>query len=196
MQATLAQRDHLDGLVRDFRTAMLVTHGTEGQLRARPMSVAAVEDSGDLWFSTGISSTKADEMLTDARVAVVMQDASRFVCVSGEAELIVNREKAAELWNEAWRPWFPGGPNDPEFALVHVRSKRAEFWDISGVGGALYVLNAARHAATGTRLDDGNAKHHAKVELPRSPTAQVAAAHPASLVGWMKAFLSPHQRQT
>ncbi len=193
MQTTLSQRDHLDELVREFRTAMLVTHGASGELRARPMSVAGVEDSGDLWFSTGISSTKADELLTDSRVAVVMQDPSRFVCISGEAELIVNREKASELWNEAWRPWFPGGPSDPEFALVHVRSRRAEFWDITGVGGALYVLNAARHAATGTRLDDADAKHHAKVELPRNVSSE---AHPASLVQWMKGFLWPHPRQT
>ena len=191
MQTSFQQREHLDELVRTFRTAMLVTHGANGELRGRPMSVAGIEDSGDLWFSTGVSSAKADEMLVDPRVSVIMQNASRFVCVSGEAELIVNGAKAAELWNEAWRPWFPGGPHDPEFALVRVRAHGAEFWDISGVGGALYVLNAARHAATGTRLDDREARHHAKVALPRNARARVTWSF-----HWLRALPWPHLRRT
>jgi len=179
------RREHLDDLVRGFRTAMLVTHSDEGGLRARPMSVAAVEKSGDLWFTTGIGSTKADEMLSDPRVAVTMQDSARFVCITGEAEIIVNRERATELWNEAWRPWFPGGPADPELALVRVAAQQAEFWDVSGLGGALYVLDAVRHAAKRERMGDEDTEHHARVPLPldTEPSSRLAR-----LTHWMKAF--------
>jgi general stress protein 26 len=193
MNITQYRRGHLDELVRGFRTAMLVTHAEDGELRARPMSVAAVEKSGDLWFSTGISSTKADEMLTDPRVAIIMQDASRFVCVSGEAELIINRDRAAELWNEAWRPWFPGGPADPELALVRVAAHQAEFWDVSGLGGALYVLDAVRHAARRERMSDEDAEHHAKVSLPLDAAPMTRLER---LSHWMKSFPWPAQTRT
>jgi general stress protein 26 len=176
------QRDRFDDLVKTFSTAMLVTHGSDGELRARPMSVASVAADGDLWFTTGINSTKADELLVDRRVAVLMQEPSRFISITGEAELVVNKEKTAELWNEAWRPWFPLGPDDPEIALVHVRTFEAEFWDIKGIRGARYLFDAIRHAVKGERMGDGEAAYHAKVPLPETPNAR---QRPPRLARWL-----------
>jgi general stress protein 26 len=163
--AQKAQREQFRDLVGSFATAMLVTHGEDGALRARPMSLASADEDGDLWFASGIDSGKINELLHDRRVAVVMQSASRFVSISGEAEVIVNAEKAAELWNEAFRPWYPKGPEDPELALVHVRTRDAEYWDLSGLRGVRYVFDAVKHVVRGERMSDEPAQHHGKVSL-------------------------------
>lgn len=145
---------------------MLVSHATDGTPHARPMAVASAESTGDVWFATGIDSIKASELLRDARVVVVFQGPAKFLSVSGEAQVIVNASRAAELWNEAWRPWFPEGPSDPKLALVHVRPHEAEFWNLSGMHGVRYLFNAVRHAIRGERMGDGPPDHHARLALP------------------------------
>lgn len=164
-----SKRARFDELVRGFDTAMLVTHPPDGGMRARPLSVASVDAEGDLWFSTGSNSGKVAELLGDPRVAIVMQGPSRFVSITGTAEIVIDSERAAALWQEAWRPWFPGGANDPELVLVHVRATEAEFWDLSGIRGLVYLFDAAKHAMTGERMTDGPAAHHDTVRLASGP---------------------------
>lgn len=153
-------------MVRDFSQAMLVTHSLEGDVRARPMSVAAVEDSGDFWFATALDSGKADEMLRERRVAVVMQSDKRFVSISGDAALIMGAAKAKELWTEAWRPWFPDGPEDTTLALIQVRARTAEYWDMRGTKGLRYVFEAVKHVVMGEPMVDASSPdQHGKLEL-------------------------------
>lgn len=153
-------------LVKDFSQAMLVTHSIEGELRARPMSVAALEDSGDLWFATSLDSGKADEMLRERRVAVVMQSDKRFVSISGEAAILVDVAKAKALWTEAWRPWFPDGPEDPKLALIQVRASTAEYWDMRGTKGLRFVFEAVKHVIKGEPMGNGSSPdQHGKLEL-------------------------------
>jgi len=177
------QRERFEELVRSFGTAMLVTHGKGGKtLHARPMGVASVGRDGDLWFATGINSVKTEELLTDRRVVVVMQDPSRFVSITGEADLVVNRAKAAELWSEAFRPWFPKGPDDPELVLVHVRSHEAEYWDMRGLKGARYLFEAVQHAVRGERMTDAPPTVHGTVPLPGRPQSPLRGTTTRDLI--------------
>jgi len=180
------QREEFERLVRTFGTAMLVTHAHGGELRARPMSIASVGTSGDLWFATGVNSVKTDELLTDRRVVVVMQDAMRFVSLTGDAELVVNRARAAELWSEAMRPWFPKGPDDPELVLVHVRPHEAEYWNMGGVRGARFLFDAVKHVVKGQRMHDDPPENHGKVSLPARAPLRAATPGPGD---WLKAAI-------
>jgi general stress protein 26 len=165
--ATPTQMERFDHLVRSFETAMLVTRDERGRMRARPMSLASADAEGDLWFSTGVHSGKASEVLGDPDVAVVMQRSDQFVSVTGTAEVVVDREKARALWSEAWRAWFPDGPEDRELVLIHVHSKEAEFWDISGLRGFIYLFDAVRHVVQGERMgDEPDGGHHDRLSFP------------------------------
>lgn len=159
------KEEKFDRLIASFDDAMLVTHGDDGELHARPLSLASADANGDVWFSTGTHSGKVKEMFHDRRVAVIMQGSSRYVSLTGTAEIVVDRAKAAAMWKETWRPWFPGGPDDPELVLVHVRATEAEFWDLRGLAGIKYVFDAVKHALTGERMSDGPAPHHDRVHL-------------------------------
>lgn len=152
------------------------------------MSVATVDAGGDLWFSTGMHSGKAAELVVDDRVAVVMQNAGRFVSVSGRARVVVDVARARELWQEAWRPFFPGGPTDPELVLVHVHASEAEFWDLRGLRGFVYLFNAVRHALSGERMTDAPKSHHDKVNLEeRRPRG---SGQRPTLTGWLKSQIA------
>lgn len=161
----LQSREQFHQILSSFHTAMLVTQGDDGELRARPMSIASVEADDELWFVTGVASQKAGDVLRNKRVVVVLQGPSKFASVSGEAELIVNSARGKALWKESFRPWFPEGPSDPRLALVRVRPRSADFWDLSGLHGVRFLFKAVRHAIEGKRMGDGPDEFHARVHL-------------------------------
>jgi len=152
-------------LLSDFDTAMLVTHGGDFA-HARPMAIAHVEPNCDVWFFTGRSSPKVHEIRDDDRVLVVCQDEhSRYVTLSGRAELIAEREKARQLWSDSYKAWFPGGVDDPELLLIRVHAEEAEYFDTRDLKGLRYLFEAAKARARGTRPEIKEGEQHGKVSL-------------------------------
>jgi len=171
---------------------MLVSLTHQGQLRAGPMSIAAVDDEGDVWFATGLEAAKSAATLPDGRIAVVMQSAKRFVSITGTAKLIVDKEAARALWNEAWRPRFPEGPDDDDLALLHVRATDAEYWDMEGLRGFVYLFDAVRHAVRAQRVaDDSTNRHDYAVRHAQNDDTD----YQPTLTGWLKSHLHVSSRR-
>jgi hypothetical protein len=104
-----------------------------------------------------------------------MQGRTQYLSISGRAQVFSDVEKAAAVWSEAWRPWFPGGPSDAELVLVKVIPHEAEYWDLSGIKGVRYVYEAVKHVLKGARMSDAGTEHHAKVDL-RAGESQAGVA--------------------
>lgn len=149
----------------DFDNAMLVTHGTEGDLVARPMVIANLDADGDLWFATDSGSMKVDEILAQPQVCVTLAGDGNFAAISGRAEVVTDRERIKSLWNESWKVWFPDGPTDPRIALIHVHAEMGEYWSNSGANRLKYLFEAAKSYVTGARGVDTDDQQHAKVDL-------------------------------
>jgi general stress protein 26 len=159
------QLDKVRELLQDFDTAMLVTHGQEG-FRARPMAIARVEPSCDLWFFTDRDTAKVHEVETNREVLIVCQnDHSSYVSVSGLGELVSDRSHICQLWKESYRTWFPRGVEDPGLVLLRVRAREAEYWDNQGFKGIRYAFESAKAYATGTRPEIREGEQHGRVAL-------------------------------
>lgn len=160
------QRAHFLQLLRQFHTAMLVTHAGDGSLRARPMAIAQVGDDGRIWFVTGAESAKTHEIEADTRVHIVCQnDRSAYLSLSGRADLVRDRAKVDDLWSEAFRVWFPGGKDDPNLELIVVRPETGEFWDNEGFNKIKYLLETAKAYATGRTPVIEEGEQHGIVQL-------------------------------
>jgi general stress protein 26 len=148
--ASQKQREHFQKLLRQFSTAMLVTHADGGRLRARPMAIAQVADNNTLWFITGMETAKAHEIEQDTRVHITCQDDhSAYLSFDGRARLVDDRKKVAELWQEPFRVWFPGGQEDPNVVLIAVCLEEGEYWDHEGWNKIKYVVESAQAYVTG-----------------------------------------------
>lgn len=67
------QLSKLHDLLKDFSTAMFVTHDGVENFHARPMAIAEIEKSCVIWFITNARSGKVHEIEHDTRVAVICQ---------------------------------------------------------------------------------------------------------------------------
>lgn len=168
MSATPSQtheREHLLGLLRHFRVAVLVTYADD-RLRARPMAIARVDDDGRIWFFTGRQAAKVHEIEANTRVHVVCQnDNNTCLSLSGQARLHADRSLIADLWQEPFRVWFPDGKDDPDIELIDVRPDEGEYWDNEGFNRMKYLFHAAKAYATGTIPPFDEGKQHGVAQL-------------------------------
>ncbi|MGH8228650.1 MAG: pyridoxamine 5'-phosphate oxidase family protein [Steroidobacteraceae bacterium] len=140
-------------LIWSIRIALLTTADPEGHFHTRPVETLQIERGADIWFFTGWSSPKVDELLRDRRVSLGYADPGRrvYLAVGGWAGLLRDPTKARELWTEEQRAYYPNGPGDERLALLRVRIERAEYW--IAPRRATYRIAAATAAATGKPAD-------------------------------------------
>jgi general stress protein 26 len=136
--------------------AMLTTLEDDGDFHSRPMSTQKMDNDGTLWFFTYDDSTKVDEIQRDKRVSLTYTDKSSetYVAAAGKAELVKDRAKIDELWQDVLKAWFPQGKEDPRIALLKVTLHQAEYWDRPG-GKMVKLFQVAKAIITGEQDKGG-----------------------------------------
>lgn len=157
-------RKHLYEMLKDFETAMLVTHSSDGNMHARPMAVAELEPDADAYFVTGLDSPKIAEIEADSRVTLTFQGPNQFAALCGRATVIRDRALLDKVWKERWRVWFPQGKDDPEVSVLKFDAEHGEIWDGAGIRSVKYKLAAAKAYAKGDRLERDQ-DEHSRVDL-------------------------------
>jgi general stress protein 26 len=124
--------EKLREMIKDIDLCMLTTVDESDDLHSRPMSLNGdVDDSGNLWFFTSSNSHKASEIerTPNVNVSFIDTDQQHYVSISGDAELVRDKQKIKELWKPILKAWFPDGPEQADIALLKVKVKKAEYWD-------------------------------------------------------------------
>lgn len=152
-------------LIGDVKVAMLTTVEPDGSLRSRPMMTQKAEFDGTLWFFTGLSSAKVDEVQREQQVNVSYADPKSqvYVSVSGLAKISRDRTKMEELWSPLHKAWFPKGLEDPDLALLQVEVDKAEYWD-SPSSKVVQLIGFVKAIATGKPYGE-EATDHEKVSM-------------------------------
>lgn len=143
-------------MMEDIRTCMLVTK-QGATLRGRPMHAFPARDEGCIWFLTDRRGHVDDELVRDPQGALTFANESRkdFLSVSGECEVLDDRAKVDELWNDAARAYWPDGKDDPNIRVLRFLPSDAEYWD-GTASSILITLKMVAARITGTRADLGD----------------------------------------
>jgi general stress protein 26 len=166
MMTQTEQLQKFHDLLTRFDTGMLVTHGGATPLHGRPMAIAQVEENCDLWFITSIDSPKTEEIRSNTEVLVTFQNKrDEFVTLSGQAELVRDRQKIAELWREPFKAWFPERQDDPSIALIHVSARQGEYWNNSGLNKVTYAVETLGAYFSGQRTQVKEGDQHGRIGL-------------------------------
>jgi general stress protein 26 len=155
----MAKKEGVDRIweaIEDNRFCMLTSHDG-GALRSRPMAAIAEPDARCIWFLTDIRAHKDEEISRNPQVCCAFSDpdSNTYVSISGRAEIRRDRQKAKELWTTEAQAWFPGGPDDPNLALLRVAPEQAEIWDATS-SSIVYAIETVRAALTGTKPNLGD----------------------------------------
>lgn len=142
---------HVVELMQDMPIAMFTTFGPEGP-RTVPMARQEVDPSAELWFITSRSTDHVRAIIHEPKVALSFSSRSAWVSLTGEAHLVDDTAKLGELWTTFAEAWLPGGPEDPDAALLRVDVDRAEYWDTPG-GKVASLISFAKVKLTGDTYD-------------------------------------------
>ena len=152
MKDTRNERKLLWKLIRNIRFAMFTTRHENGHLHSRPMTTQnkGLEADESLWFFMSKSGDPVGDLKADPVVNLVYADPSEdtYVSVSGNAAMIEDAAKKKQLWSKMAEAWFPGGPNDPDLALVQVQIVHASYWDVKE-SKLVQLYEMAKAAVTG-----------------------------------------------
>jgi len=148
----MTNQEELVELLSGFETAMFITKTPEGEILSRPMAIAKMDANAEIWFVTDQHSGKMIDLSNDKRVGLTFQKKSRFIAISGNAQVSIDRNQIEGLWQESWRAWFPAGAEDPSLCLLHVLPTHAEYWDNFGSEKGKEMLKTGEAQFKGVRL--------------------------------------------
>lgn len=136
--------------IKDIKFTMLTTLEPGGHFHTRPMSTHDMDADGTLWFLTYRDSTKVQEVMQDSHVSLSYSDhgSDTYVAIAGKANMVNDRQKIRDLWNDGLKAWFPNGPDDPNISLLQVKPVKAEYWDRPG-GKMVTLFEMVKAAITG-----------------------------------------------
>ncbi len=165
-QPVAADRAQLWEMIKDIRFAMFTTRHQNGHLHSRPMTTqnSRLDEDARLWFFMSRRGDALADLQRDAAVNVAYADtdADDYVSVSGTAALVDDAAKKRELWSKMNEAWFPGGPDDPDVALVRVDITHADYWQAKD-SKITQIAKMAKAALTGEPPRDMG--EHGRVEM-------------------------------
>ena len=114
-----------------IETCMMITQGSERDIRARPMVGIVERDTNTIWFVMNRQEKIGRDIRSDGRVYLTYTDATResFLSIAGRGEVVEDHSRLREMWTNHFDSRFDGGPSDPDALLVAVKPEMAEYWD-------------------------------------------------------------------
>lgn len=152
MQHDTPAHETLWELIKDIQFGMFTHRSASGMLHAHPLTTQnkAVDEGAELYFFIPKDSEIAARIGQDPVVNVSYADPGddSYVSVSGEARIDADQAKKNALFTPMAKAWFPGGAEDPNLALLVVRVRHAEYWDVDE-SKMVQLYKMAKAAITG-----------------------------------------------
>jgi general stress protein 26 len=137
-------------------SCLFTTNLTSLPLTTRPMSTREVDEEGNIWFFSRKSSNKNKEISSDNRVQLFYANTSsyEFMSLYGRAEIIVDEQRAKELWSAIAKTWFNEGYDDPELTMIKIVPEHGYYWDTKD-GKIVSLIKMVAGAVTGKEIETG-----------------------------------------
>jgi general stress protein 26 len=153
-----ADRDTLWQLIKGIRFGMFTTVHPNGHLHAHPMTTQnkSLGEDDTLWFFMSRRSHPVNDLSACSQVNIAYADTGDdvYVSVTGHARVVDDPAQVRALWSKMTEAWFPGGPDDPDVALVAVTVAHAHYWNIKE-NKLTQLFKMAKAAITGDRPSVG-----------------------------------------
>ena len=119
----------LKDLIEDIKVGMMLT-GDNHPISAVPMTTKKVEDNGNIWFLSGLTSEHNTNIAKNVNVQLLYSHPGemKFLSVSGKASIITDKEILTDLYSKIDDAWFTG-VDDPNLTAIKFNPEEAYYWD-------------------------------------------------------------------
>ena len=117
-------------MMRDLDIAMLSTVTDDGSIAGRPMSNNGdVDYQGDSYYFTFEQSRTVADIGRNPKVSLAFEGVDGLsIHVSGQAELIRDKDQFEAHWVAELDHWFDDGIDTPGIVLIKVSADRIKYW--------------------------------------------------------------------
>lgn len=118
-------------LVGDQRVAFLTTSAQNGELHARPLTLADIDDQGNMLFLVDANAdwVQGIGFNESVNLSIANADDKTWVSVAGTAMVGVDRAAIHRLWSPEASAFLAGDADGPFVRLLTVMPSSAEYWD-------------------------------------------------------------------
>jgi general stress protein 26 len=83
-----------------------------------------------VYFTTNSSSLKIAQIKANPRVSVYycMPSDFRGLMLSGEMELVRDKQEKEQVWQKGWELYYPGGVHDPDHTVLKLRPTIVKYY--------------------------------------------------------------------
>lgn len=110
--------------------AMFGTTDAEGYPNVRAMLKLENDGLKYLWFSTYTHANRTAQIRKNPKTCVyfMVPNKSAGLILTGRAEVLTDRESRARCWRDEFHRYYPGGLDDPDYAVIRFRVVKAKFY--------------------------------------------------------------------
>lgn len=158
---------HFAKLSKDIKFAMLTTICKDDQsLKSRPMTLQDAEFDGYLWFFADRFSKMAHDIEENSKVNLAFADIklNSYLSATGHAEVVIDKQKAKELWSPFYKAWFEQGLDDPKLGLIKVSVESADYWE-SLSSPIVHLVGFAKAILSGKKVDAATLGKHGHMNI-------------------------------
>ena len=84
-----------------------------------------------MWLFSDEFSNRSEEISLNNELLITYSSSAlkRYISIYGNASLVNDIDQIKDLWNPAFKPWFPEAEKDDTVMLLKVNPSRIEYWD-------------------------------------------------------------------
>lgn len=135
-------------------TCFFSTH-IKSDTKSRPMALQGVDENGDLWFLSDVTSEKNKEIASDPEVQLYFMNNSKYeyVFIKGKASITQDKGLIEKYWSNFANAWFDG-KDDPKVSLIKVTPSDGYYYETKE--NKIVAMSKMIFAAvTGSSIEDG-----------------------------------------
>jgi general stress protein 26 len=129
----LNKRDALavsSALVEKSGVCLLGTNGEDGFPNIKAMLNTKHDGLKKIWFATGTSSRKVQQIKKDNRACVYFLDEVNFqgLMLCGTIEILQDIASKKFFWKKGMEAYYPQGVNDPDYTVLCFTAQQANYY--------------------------------------------------------------------
>jgi len=127
----------------------------KAETNSRPMALQEVDENGNLWFLSDVTSDKNKDIEKDPEVELYFINNSKYeyVFIKGKASITQDKALIDKYWTNFANAWFDG-KDDPNVSLIKVAATDGYYYETKE-NKLVAMTKMLFSAATGAKMEDG-----------------------------------------